>query len=565
MECPVSKSTGSARSDSTSAGLQVDDRPSLVPPSAMHSRVFRALANGQFQRVHASLELLERDGDPAGEPLAGAWQHVVRAALVAGEEIRADRGMPGVRAGADTAALSDALLVDARRTFDANLEEVDLAAALIRVAQVAVVVGRLDLATDATAESAGLLKASRVRDAFMVGCLTRIGNLLGELDLLPLGVDYMRQAYDISRALDIPAEVAHRAHQLAGMYCEAGEVLLADGDEPAARDYFIAGRDLSQGLLDAGKPTPYDTSLRLVLAWAYVGLNDARAFAILNPLRHVSTDDRPWIRAAANQGLGRAYRRAGHHRVALTHFTEAQTAYRRLGMPRALRSVMRELGETYLECDQPILGVPAMRRYLDTELTRDADQRALCDARFDRRRSVVEDERAASQLRRLAYEDPLTGLPNRRFAESRLKALFEAGEMPVLAVVDVDELKQINDSAGHLVGDLVLREVARMITRHCRQSDDVCRWAGDEFIILMLNTKTEHAEAALDRVRQAVASRDWTELGLRGPITVSIGMASAALGDDGRSLFAAADGLLYSAKREGRNRVALDRRALSTP
>lgn len=537
-------------------GSEGAGQATLVPPSELHSQIFRALANGQFDRVHAALTLLDSEGDPAGQPLAGAWQDVVRAALLAGEEIRSGRGKAGLRASPDVCALADALLLDARRTFDEIPDDVDRAAALIRIAEVAVVTGRLDLAIDATAESAGLLETSPIRNAFVVGCLSRIANLLGELDLLALGLSYMRKAYHISQTLGIPAELAHRAHQLAGMSCETGEILLASGDRVAARRHFAAARDLSKSLLDADQPTAYDTSLRLVLAWAYVGLDDGRAIAILNDLRHVNAEDRPWIRAAADQGLGRAYRRAGHSRVALTHFDTALTAFERLGMPRALRSVMQELGETYLDFHQPELALLAMRRYLDTELTRDADQRALCQALFDRRRSVVEDERAAGQLRRLAFEDPLTGLPNRRFAESRLKALFQAGETPVLAIVDVDSLKQINDAYGHLVGDLVLRETAQLIARQCRQSDSVCRWAGDEFVIIMPQTAPEHAEIALERVRRAIAGCDWPGLGLTQPVTVSIGLAAAKRGDDGRALFSAADGFLYAAKREGRNRVA---------
>lgn len=552
----TSPGTAGGGSSGGGAGSGAPEPATLAPPSDMHGQVFRALANGQVERVHACLDVLEREGDSAGQPLAQAWLQVVHASLLAGEEIRSGRSTAGFRASPGVCARTDALLLDARQVFGEVLAEIDLAAALIRIAEVAVVLGRLDLAIDATAESAGLLNASRIRNSFVAGCLTRTANLLGELDLVPLGVRYMRQAYDISRTLDIPGEVAHRAHQLAGMSCEAGEILLSNGEEAAARQHFTTGRDLSEALLGAAQPSAYDASLQLALGWAYVGLDDARAFAILNNLRHGSADERPWIRPAADLGLGRAYRRAGHPRVALTHYAAAQAGFRLLGIPRALRSVTREFGETYVESNEPNLGLPAMRRYLDSELARDADKRALCSALFDRRRSVVEDERAASQLRRLAFEDPLTGLPNRRFAESRLKALFEADRTPVLAVVDIDELKQVNDSAGHVVGDLVLQEVAEVIAHQCRQSDDVCRWAGDEFIILMADTKPQHAVIALERVRQAVAVRDWTRLGLSEPVTVSIGVASASREDDGQSLFAAADGLLYAAKREGRNRVA---------
>lgn len=538
------------------ASLDGAQRATLAPPSTMHSQVFGALANGNFERVHTWLADLARQGDPAGAPLAGAWQDVVRAGILAGEQIRSGRGTAGLRVAADVCAVSDGLLLDARRVFADVLDDIDGAAALIRIAEVAVVTGRLDLATDTIAEAAGLLEISPIRNAFAVSCMSCVANLLGDLDMLGHGLTYMRKAYQLSRALGIPDEVAHRGYQLAGMLCEYGEMLLADGDAVEARWSFIAGRDLAEEVLATARHGPYESSLELVLSWNYLGLEDPRAFPMLENLRDAPADlERPWIQAAAVRGLGRAHRLAGNLEQALKYLDEAQAAFRRLGMPRALRSVLRELGETHVDIGPAKVALPAMLDYLENELTRDADQRALCLALFQRRRSVVEDERAAGQLRRLAFEDSLTGLPNRRFAESRLTALLDSAEMQVLAVVDVDSLKQVNDSAGHWAGDLVLCEVARIITQNCRRSDDVCRWAGDEFVILMPNTEIEHAVIALERVRQAIADRDWTEFELTVAVTVSIGAAAAARGDDGRTLFAAADGLLYAAKREGRNRV----------
>jgi NCAIR mutase (PurE)-related protein len=83
----------------------------------------------------------------------------------------------------------------------------------------------------------------------------------------------------------------------------------------------------------------------------------------------------------------------------------------------------------------------------------------------------------------------------------------------------------------------------------------VCRWAGDEFVILLPETTAEQAERALERTRRAVAAHDWAQLGVHLPVTISVGIASATRGDDRRTLFAAADGVLYDAKRSGRDRV----------
>src|SRR5207253_6801653 len=88
-----------------------------------------------------------------------------------------------------------------------------------------------------------------------------------------------------------------------------------------------------------------------------------------------------------------------------------------------------------------------------------------------------------------------------------------------------------------------------------RDTDEVCRWAGDEFVVLLPDTTAEQAERALERTRRKVADHDWAALGLQQPVTISVGIASAARGDDRRTLFAAADGVLYDAKRSGRDRV----------
>src|SRR6185312_15091681 len=75
------------------------------------------------------------------------------------------------------------------------------------------------------------------------------------------------------------------------------------------------------------------------------------------------------------------------------------------------------------------------------------------------------------------------------------------------------------------------------------------------FVILLPDTTAEQAERALERIRTAIATYDWSEIGLRTQVTISVGIASAARGDDRRTLFAAADGVLYDAKRSGRDRV----------
>jgi diguanylate cyclase (GGDEF)-like protein len=179
---------------------------------------------------------------------------------------------------------------------------------------------------------------------------------------------------------------------------------------------------------------------------------------------------------------------------------------------------------------------------------------------FVRRSRLREAERQAALLRRHALEDPLTGLGNRRSAERRLGSM-NLGEAPLsLAVVDIDRFKQVNDDASHTSGDAVLRRVADLLREHSRTGDEVYRWAGDEFLVVLPTAGEAQAVVVMDRLRAAVERADWSDLPLRAPVTVSIGVATApsveGAGPAGwKALFDTADLHLFSAKRGGRNRV----------
>ena len=183
---------------------------------------------------------------------------------------------------------------------------------------------------------------------------------------------------------------------------------------------------------------------------------------------------------------------------------------------------------------------------------------------FVRRSRLREAERQAALLRRHALEDPLTGLGNRRSAERRLGAM-RLGEEPLsLAVVDVDRFKSVNDAASHSQGDVVLRRVADLLREHSRTGDEVYRWAGDEFLVVLPTATEAQAVVVMERLRAAVAAADWTDLQLPEPVTVSHRRGHRARRRRGRSRPPSSAGgrcstpptcNLFSAKRGGRNRV----------
>ncbi len=175
----------------------------------------------------------------------------------------------------------------------------------------------------------------------------------------------------------------------------------------------------------------------------------------------------------------------------------------------------------------------------------------------DIRRRLVE--------RRLAVEsmtDPLTGLTNRRAAESVGRMLFEqstrTGESLAVLLIDLDRFKRVNDRYGHPEGDAVLRRMAGVLEGRLRKSDIVTRWGGEEFMVILPGAGEREARNVAEELRQRIAGNLTAGRGVRTMyVTASIGYAARGKDDDdlGR-LVARADAALYAAKHGGRNQVA---------
>lgn len=167
---------------------------------------------------------------------------------------------------------------------------------------------------------------------------------------------------------------------------------------------------------------------------------------------------------------------------------------------------------------------------------------------------------AHRRLSRLAREDELTRLANRRAFIEALQEEFARSARThqafALALFDIDHFKSINDRFGHGVGDGVLREVAERIRSAVRVIDVCGRIGGEEFALLLLHTDLDEALATCDRVRASVCARGFALGGdLIVPVTLSGGVAVNARGDDVSTILARADDALYRAKRSGRNRI----------
>lgn len=157
-----------------------------------------------------------------------------------------------------------------------------------------------------------------------------------------------------------------------------------------------------------------------------------------------------------------------------------------------------------------------------------------------------------------ATHDSLTQLPNRREFESRLTqamSQFSGRKLSVL-YIDLDRFKAINDTAGHAVGDEVLRQISRLMEAQVRESDTVARLGGDEFAVLLPGCSLERAQQLAEQIRTAIETWRLAHGGQTFSVGASIGIASVTPEfSDMASVMNAADGACYQAKKGGRNRV----------
>jgi diguanylate cyclase (GGDEF)-like protein len=168
-------------------------------------------------------------------------------------------------------------------------------------------------------------------------------------------------------------------------------------------------------------------------------------------------------------------------------------------------------------------------------------------------------KRRRQRAQKFALTDPLTRLFNRRMGIGSLDqevARAQRNETPLtVLMIDLDDFKRLNDTFGHLQGDHALRATAEVLRKTLRKSDTICRYGGEEFLVVLPETNSEDAAILAARLFTAVEARG-REIGL--PVTASIGQASMRSGDSVETLLQRADQALYASKSQGRNRFSVD-------
>ncbi len=228
------------------------------------------------------------------------------------------------------------------------------------------------------------------------------------------------------------------------------------------------------------------------------------------------------------------------------------------GDPEAYRSAVVLLERPNLDLDT---AVAALRRGVQDFLVEpigDAELVARVEAAG--RTKVLQEELVvqSERLEAMLFEDPLTGLSNRRFILTQLAGAVSAArrhERPLtIAIVDIDHFKSVNDTYGHAAGDRVLAAVAGSLREQLRAEDQLGRLGGEEFLALLPDAGASAAAAAAEKLRAQVAALRVEHDGLDMGVTISIGWA-AWEGESAEELMRRADEALYGAKRSGRDRV----------
>jgi diguanylate cyclase (GGDEF)-like protein len=167
-----------------------------------------------------------------------------------------------------------------------------------------------------------------------------------------------------------------------------------------------------------------------------------------------------------------------------------------------------------------------------------------------------------SRMQRLAITDSVTNLYNRRgfyeLARREIERARRFGHSLSVIMMDLDQLKSVNDTYGHAVGDQVLRTLADRLSQHVREFDILCRYGGDEFALLLPETDLFMASSVAERLRASIADDPIITDGGPVPVTISLGVTKATLNTTNlEELLKSADRALYAAKQSGRNRLEI--------
>jgi diguanylate cyclase (GGDEF)-like protein len=285
------------------------------------------------------------------------------------------------------------------------------------------------------------------------------------------------------------------------------------------------------------------------------------------------TNGFPWVELQALIDVGGLEHQRGHHQQAIEVLGRALERADALGFKEQASRIHRHLSEAHEAIGNLHEALRHHQQFhdLDTTVKSEAATRRMesLSVRFQVERAHLEtqwhQERTANlvalneQLEHQALTDALTGLANRWAFSKHFRRMFaaarEAGSTLSVVLVDLDHFKRVNDVFSHAMGDEVLSTFAQVLRDHCRVTDLAARYGGEEFVVLMPGVSGPVAFDACERLRSATEAFDWTRLHPDLRVTASFGYCDDPEVTTHTQLLEMADGYLYAAKANGRNRV----------
>ncbi len=271
-----------------------------------------------------------------------------------------------------------------------------------------------------------------------------------------------------------------------------------------------------------------------------------KSIVILNTVLEMAEEPN-WVEAIMNSNstLSAVYEKLGDYKNALEYFKKFRYA--------EIEYADSELKEKISEMKTKF---ETERKEKEAEIYRLRNVE-LASAKEKIEAQHTELAKAYEKLEEISRIDPLTGLWNRRYFQEIVKIECHRSERSgnpfSIGICDIDYFKQINDTYGHECGDVVLEEISKLIRESIRKQDSVGRWGGEEFILLLPETKISGALVVAEKLRKKIESINIIYEGKSVKVTMSFGVAESENRFDVASYIRNADRAMYSAKKAGRN------------
>jgi diguanylate cyclase (GGDEF)-like protein len=326
-----------------------------------------------------------------------------------------------------------------------------------------------------------------------------------------------------------------------------GRLHFKNGDYPAARVSLNLALETKQ---ETGDRTTLAETL-VMLGHLHLAESDCPAALAFcrRALQVASEIGSKTSMAKAHEALALSLERVERYKEAILHLREVLILKQDLFDDAANRKV-QSLRVTFQ--------VEQARQERELYLLRNIE---LATANEDLKSANQENLHLVAELSRLADEDALTGLHNRRYFDTRLELELRgaraSGTSVCIMMCDIDNFKRVNDSYSHQKGDLVLAKVAELFKAGLRETDVLARYGGEEFVLMMPGTTMENAAKICERLRTKVAEHAWSDIHTHLTVTVSMGLVCIPESAEPAEVLAQADRKLYEAKRTGKNKVCI--------